>query len=109
MSSWGFDAWVTDENGATAGSFADFPKGTLLILPRSGIMHITNESAQRERFPGVFDGPASWPFTWTAPDEDAGPITFLIEGIAGNNDGSQRGDYRYFPDAVVVLPSKDSR
>ena len=40
-------------------------------------------------------GSKSWTFTWTAPAQRAGKVSFYVAGNAANSDGSTSGDYIY--------------
>ncbi len=47
---------------------------------------------------GTFAGSrmmASWEIDWTAPDEDAGAVSFYFVGNAANNNNANSGDYIY--------------
>ena len=44
--------------------------------------------------PGTF-GSKSWTFTWTAPAQRVGKVSFYMAGNAANSDGGPNGDYIY--------------
>ncbi len=40
-------------------------------------------------------GPTEFSFTWTAPDENVGPVTFYAAGLAANGNANKNGDLLY--------------
>jgi hypothetical protein len=52
---------------------------------------------------GVPDGPVSWSFDWTAPDDPPEEVTFYAAGIAANANGNTSGDYVYTTTATSGL------
>jgi hypothetical protein len=107
MTSWGFDAWVVDANGATAGRVDGFPERTI-VFNAGGVRRVTNEIPLMPfRHEDEPEGPVGWRFSWTAPATNIGPVTFFGEGIAANGDHRQTGDYRYVLDGIVVPPAEE--
>lgn len=109
MSSWGFDLWVTNENGETAGTLTGRRnRSATHNRTQDGIVvgAVGNEGVGY-RHNGRYDGPVGWRFSWTAPDTNIGPIKFFAEGTAANRDHTPRGDYSYFLNGIVVNPAPD--
>ena len=105
MTSWGFDAYVVDANGATAGQVDGFTNpARTRTFNFGGVRRVTNEGIFRHE--DEPDGPVGWRFSWTAPATNIGPVTFFGEGIAANGDHTQNGDYRYVLDGIVVPPAE---
>lgn len=50
----------------------------------------------------VDNGVGRWTFTWTAPKQTKGNITFYYGAIAANNDGTDSGDWVYHYKTCIV-------
>ena len=107
MSSWGFDLWVTDENGASAGTLTGqrFRSATHTRTQDGIVVGAVGSEGVGYRHNGRYDGPVGWRFGWRAPDTDIGPVRFFAEGTAANRDRTPRGDYSYFLNGIVVNPA----
>ena len=107
MSSWGFDLWVRDENGATAGTLTGqrFRSATHTRTQDGMLVGAVGNEGVGFRQNGRLDGPVGWRFTWRAPATDIGPVRFFAEGTAANRDRTPRGDYSYYLDGIVVNPA----
>ncbi|REK02103.1 MAG: hypothetical protein DWQ38_06905 [Acidobacteria bacterium] len=94
----GFQLTVLDENGLEAGALS-LPKqnpaemqiveGFVNTDTRHYVEH-TSQGTQPTQF-----GTKSWTFTWTAPLNNTGPVTFYAAGNAANSDGDSTGDFIY--------------
>lgn len=111
MSSWGFDLWVRDEKGATAGTLGgrQFRSATHNRVQDGMTVRAVGNEGVGYRHNGVYDGPVGWRFSWQAPDANIGPVRFFAEGTAANRDRTPRGDYSYYLDGIVVNPAADTR
>lgn len=110
MSSWGFDLWVRDADGATAGQLGGFRnRSATHNRTQDGIvvLAVGNESLGY-RQNGRYDGPVGWRFTWTAPQTNIGPVKFFAEGTAANRDHTRFGDYSYYLDGITINPADDA-
>jgi hypothetical protein len=58
-----------------------------------GKLYVKHTSAGT--YAGTPNGPVSWSFDWTAPDDPPQTITFYAAGAAANNNGRNSGDYIY--------------
>lgn len=107
MSSWGFDLWVIDENGATAGTLIAqrFRTATHTRTQDGVVVGAVGDEGVGFRQNGRYDGPVGWRFAWRAPATDIGPVRFFAEGTAANRDRTPRGDYSYYLDGIVVNPA----
>jgi hypothetical protein len=111
LSSWGFEVWVRDSKGATAGTLAGFPNRTTThTRTHDGmvIASVWNEGV-RYRHNGRYDGPVGWRFSWRAPATDIGPVRFFAEGTAADRDRTPHGDYSYYLDGIVINPQPQAR
>ena len=111
MSSWGFDLWVRDEKGASAGNLGgqQFRSATHNRVQDGIMVRAVGNEGVGYRHNGVYDGPVGWRFSWQAPVANIGPVRFFAEGTAANRDRTPRGDYSYFLDGYVVNPAADAR
>ncbi len=94
----GFQLTAVDSQGKQVGTFMlptqspqqlqivdGFPANT----PRKYVEHTINGI-----IPTVFDT-KSWTFTWKAPAQRAGKVSFYMAGNAANSDGGTSGDFIY--------------
>lgn len=104
---WGFELTVLDELGQSAGSLAPSDGETQVSsfapLGREYIKHTSLGTAA-----GQGDMHA-WSFSWTAPPEDVGSVTFYAAGNASDNNNLQirigtSGDFVYTGQQSVQLP-----
>lgn len=83
---YGFEATAEDENGNKVGSFtADVIGMTQTISDGKAITHTAMGTIP-------ITDTAIWFFTWTAPPETVGPVTFYAAINAANGDGTNGGD-----------------
>ena len=52
----------------------------------------------------VSSGLGKWTFEWTAPEANAGDITFYVASVAANDDGTDAGDYSYAKKIILKAP-----
>ena len=103
---WGFELTVLkNSDNTTAGSLQT--KDVLTAILSSGartyIGHNGNflgppppVDPQDGTFWGIFNGPVTWNFSWTAPPQGTGPVTFYAAGNAANgNNINDAGDQVY--------------
>jgi len=111
MSSWGFDLWVTDETGATAGTLGgqQFRSATHNRVQDGITVRAVGNEGAGYRHNGVYDGPVGWRFSWRAPDTDIGPVSFFAEGTAADRDRTPHGDYSYYLNGIVVNPVSQAK
>ena len=101
---YGFQLTAIDGAGNTVGTFT---------LPQEGVARmqiIPNNLGDNSRqyvehtidgLTGTSFGFNTWTFTWTAPAQSGGPVSFFAAGNAANGDGSPSEDYIYTASAVI--------
>ncbi|MFI5151102.1 MAG: choice-of-anchor V domain-containing protein [Bacteroidia bacterium] len=96
---------LADRDSSNAGTFHITESSRTQIIPGFGTL------ASRDYMTYTFGGSSAkstglgqWTFTWTAPAADIGPITLYLAGIAGNDDGTDMGDYGYLS-SIQLLAS----
>jgi|SRR5882672_169809 len=104
MIRWGFEATaLKDSDDSMAGTFGilvDPHVTTLSAGGRTYTCHTTN-GAVTPNIPtdgtwwGTQDGPVAWVFTWTAPAQGAGDVTFWAATVSADGDNSASGDNTY--------------
>ena len=111
MSSWGFDLWVRDGKGATAGTLTGQRfRSTAHTRTQDGmVVGAVGSEGAGYRHNGRADGPVGWRFSWRAPDTNIGPVRFFAEGTAADRDRTPRGDYSYYLDGIVVNPVSEAK
>ncbi len=106
---WGFELTVLDAQGSstTVGTLTvtDVPRvlkrnGSILDQPRVYLSH--NDEAGTNLGHG---GANSWSFDWTAPNSNAGEITFYATGNAADGQVTPEGDYIYATLATTKPPA----
>jgi hypothetical protein len=111
MSSWGFDLWVVDGKGATAGTLSGQPfrSATHTRIQNGMVVAAVGDEGVRYRQNGRYDGPVGWRFSWRAPDTDIGPVSFFAEGTAADRDRTPHGDYSYYLNGIMVNPVSQAK
>ena len=111
MSSWGFDLWVVDKNGNTAGTLSgqQFRSATHTRTQDGIVVSAVGDEGVGHRQNGRFDGPVGWRFRWRAPDTDIGPVRFFAEGTAADRDRTVHGDYSYFLNGIEVSAAANAK
>ncbi len=97
---WGFEltAKLANNNRGGAISVVNNDQTQLSNPGGNAAQYIKHRSA------GTFRGQANsaaWSFDWTAPDQDAGQITFYVAGNAANNNGANNGDRIYAASVAI--------
>lgn len=103
----GFSVVALDANGNSVGTFtagADNHTENFTVQgsPRQYVTHNLNGGASQDEH--------TFNFTWTAPTEDFGTVTFYATGLAANGNGMNAGDMVYSATLESpVLPSTGIR
>jgi uncharacterized protein (TIGR03437 family) len=106
---WGFELTVLDAQGSstTAGTITvtDAPRvlkrnGSILDQARVYLSHNDAAGTNLGR-----SGANSWSFDWTAPNSNAGEITFYATGNAADGQVTPEGDYIYSTLATTKPPA----
>ena len=78
--------------------------GTVSITDPARTQMITNDIALLDRKYATYTyqgtapsspGVGEWTINWTAPDQNAGPVTFYVGSVSANNDHTDFGDHVY--------------
>jgi uncharacterized protein (TIGR03437 family) len=110
---WGFELTALDPNGTSS------TVGALTVTtPTTVLKRDSSDSGQQRSYlshngeTGVAQGKPgsnSWSFSWTAPANAVGDITFYAVGNAANNQISPEDDYIYTTSVKVASPSGGNR
>ncbi len=95
---YGFQLTALDGQNRRVGTFAlpvQTPAQTQIVNGFVGGFQRTYVGHTRDGLAPLQFGSKSWTFTWTAPAQRAGKISFYAAGNAANSDGSTSGDYIY--------------
>lgn len=99
---YGFEATVLDDQGRKAGDLV------VTDATRTRLVDGTGNYAGRQYIQHILAGVAptgtnqgSWTFTWRAPAQSVGRVTFFVAGNAANNNGGNSGDYIYTTSQTV--------
>jgi hypothetical protein len=100
---YGFEATVLDDLGNKAGDLV------LTDTTRTQLVTGSGNFAGRQYIEHTFAGvtpngtdQSSWTFTWTAPAQSVGRVTFYVAGNAADGTGSSAGDFIYTINASVM-------
>ncbi|HMV84537.1 MAG TPA: Ig-like domain-containing protein [Blastocatellia bacterium] len=110
---WGFELTSLDAGGtsSTVGSLN-------VITPTTVLKRESDDSGKPRTYlshngeTGIAQGKTisnSWSFTWTAPANNAGDVTFYAVGNAANNQVSPEDDYIYTVAVKVASPAGGNR
>ena len=105
---YGSQTTAVDSFGRQAGTFTP-PSGnpqTMQVI--QGLVGSHLRSYVEHTIDGVApaqEGTKSWTFTWTAPDERVGKISFYTAANAANSDGTTNDDYIYTTSAATLSGS----
>ena len=95
---YGFQMTAIDSQGRRIGTYTIPPQTPAQIKTVNGIvggnMRTYIEHTSEGVIPTMF-GSKTWNFTWNAPAQRAGKISFYVAGNASNSDGVTSGDYIY--------------
>lgn len=99
---YGFEATALDDQGQKAGDLIVTDAARTRIVSGSG------NFAGRQYIQHIFAGVTpngtnqnSWTFTWRAPAQSVGRVTFYVAGNAANGNSNNQGDYIYNINASV--------
>jgi uncharacterized protein (TIGR03437 family) len=99
---YGFEATVLDDQGRKAGELV------ATDAARTRVINGTGNLAERQYIQHLLAGVTpngtnqnSWTFTWRAPAQSVGRVTFYVAGNAANGNGNNQGDYIYNINASV--------
>lgn len=95
---YGFQLTAVDSLGRRVGTFALPNQSPAQMRVVSGFVNNTQRSYIEHTVDGIIPtvfGSKSWTFTWTAPSQRAGKVSFYVAGNASNSDGGTGGDYIY--------------
>jgi hypothetical protein len=95
-SRWGFELVILDGNGVSVGTLVSADETFATV--RNQAVGSNTRSYLVPTIAGNFTGRidvAMWNFSWTAPQQDVGNITFQLIGVAADRDGTPRGDDVY--------------
>ena len=104
MIRWGFEATaLKDSDNSMAGTFTtlvDTHVTTLSAGGRTYVCHTTNGAVAPGNptdgtWWGTPDGPVAWLFTWTAPPQGSGDVTFYAATVSADGNNSDTGDNTY--------------
>ncbi len=97
---WGFEATVLNSQNQPIGSILRTDSvRTQLSNASSGRQYIKHTSAGTDS--GTLDEAPGWSFSWIAPAEGAGDVTFYVAGNAANASFTNLGDYIYTSSSPV--------
>ena len=104
MIRWGFEATaLKDSDNSMAGTFGTLVDPHVTTLSSGGrtyACHTTNGAVAPGNptdgtWWGTADGPVAWLFTWTAPAQGAGDVTFYAAMVSADGNSSDTGDNTY--------------
>ncbi len=103
---YGFEATVLDDQGRKAGDLI------VTDAARTRTVDGTGNFAGRQYIQQILAGTTpngtnqnSWTFTWRAPAQSVGRVTFYVAGNAGNGASGNQGDFIYNINASVQPPA----
>lgn len=95
---YGFQMTAIDNLGRRAGSFTVPTQTPLRTQVIPGVVGGNQRQYVQHTISGLSDGgfgSNTWNFTWTAPAQRVGKISFFAAGNAANSDGGPSGDFIY--------------
>jgi hypothetical protein len=95
---YGFQLTALDRQGRNAGTFSLPSQNPMQIQTMDGIVDGITRRYVEHTVDGVVPtqfGSKTWTFTWTAPSERAGKISFYSAGNAADSSQTPSGDYIY--------------
>lgn len=99
---YGFELTVLDDQGRKAGTLV--ATDTARTQLRDGTGNFAGRQYIEHTTAGVTPNGTnqnSWTFTWRAPEQNVGRVTFYVAGNAANGSNSNQGDYIYNASASV--------
>ena len=96
-SQFGFQVTAVDDSGKQAGTLALTPGGNTTVLSTAMVGGNTRQYVGQTLPGSAITGAdiGSWTFSWRAPAQPVGRVTFYIAGLIGNNNGNTSGDFVY--------------
>jgi uncharacterized protein (TIGR03437 family) len=91
----GFELTALNDQGQKLGDLVTGDGRTMLV---SGAGNFAGRQYIQHSFSGITSNAVnqnSWTFTWKAPAQNAGRVTFYASGCAANADGTKNGDLVY--------------
>ncbi len=95
---YGFQLTALDSLGRRTGTFTLPPQTPQQLQTQNGIIGTQTRTYIMHTGDGVVPtqfGSKSWTFTWNAPSQAVGPVTFYAAGNSANSDGTSSGDHIY--------------
>ncbi len=96
---WGFQLTAIDALGKKIGTYTLPTQVPARSQTVNGIVGGNNRQYVEHTIDGLFTqgvfGSNSWTFTWKAPTQRVGKVSFYASGNAANGDGTNGGDYIY--------------
>ncbi|MCY7348464.1 MAG: FG-GAP-like repeat-containing protein [Pyrinomonadaceae bacterium] len=95
---YGFQITALDGQNRRVGTYTLASQSPAQTRIANGIVGGVQRSYVEHTIDGVVPtafGSKSWTFTWTAPAQRAGKVSFYVAGNAANSDGGTSGDYIY--------------
>ncbi len=99
---YGFETTVLDDQGRKAGDLVVTDAARTRVIPGTG------NFAERQYIQHILAGVTpngtnqnSWTFTWRAPAQSVGRVTFYVAGNAANGANGNQGDFIYNTNASV--------
>jgi hypothetical protein len=98
---WGFELTVLDSENQPVGALVvtDLTRTQLSLSDPSGRDYLKHTLMGTNQVDATAE--ADWNFSWTAPAETAGPVTFYAAGNAANGNGTNQGDFIYTTMTIV--------
>ncbi len=95
---YGFQLTAVDSQGRRIGTYTLPTQNPAQLQSVNGIVGGNQRTYIEHTSDGVIPpnfGSKSWTFTWTAPAQRAGKVSFHVAGNSANSDGTASGDYIY--------------
>lgn len=110
QSRWGFQVTVINDSLVRSGEIVKYDEDLTQLDDDDveGKERYYLNHTREGTFRGTDDGPVKWNFTWRAPEEPEGSISFYVAGNAANGNKKPTGDYIYnivensYPDSNAV-------
>ena len=102
---YGFELTAIDSLGRKVGTYTLPAQSTPKLQLKTGFVNGNQRQYVEHTVDGVVPaqfGSNSWTFTWNAPAQTAGKVSFFAAGNAANSDGRTSGDYIYTTNAAAL-------
>jgi hypothetical protein len=98
----GFQLTAVDAAGAAGGTFTvPVQNPAQMQIITGNVSGNIRSYVEHTKFGIGGGGDRSWTFTWQAPNQDIGPISFYAAGNAVDSDGTSSGDFVYLTSTVI--------